>query len=393
MIRGANGEELVPFRSRLAPLLFMTAIFLFNFLARFIWGPLLVPIEEDLGISHTGAGSLFFLMTLGYMAGLLVSGFISRKVSHPKTIGYSCVSCGLVLLGAIFSHSLWSLAAALFLIGLSTGIYLPSAIPTLTYNLAPGDYGKAYSFHEISPSLCFIIGPMLAEVMLGRYAWQAVLVPVAAGIILLGVTYLLRPITGRIYGEAPSMKSVARVLSERRYWFLLVIFMLGAGANVGVYAMLPLYLQAGRGLDQTTANTLLSMSRVAAIFSPFAVGWATDRFGPGRVLAAIVFLNGAATATLGAGSELLFRGALFVQPMLSTAFFPPIWTILSDIVDPRSRNLGVSLVVPPAFIMGGGVLPTLIGAFGDAGMFSAGFVLWGVVTLASFGLVRYTLRR
>ena len=30
---------------------------LFNFLARFIWGPLLVPIEVDLGISHTGAGS------------------------------------------------------------------------------------------------------------------------------------------------------------------------------------------------------------------------------------------------------------------------------------------------------------------------------------------------
>jgi len=161
---------------------------------------------------------------------------------------------------------------------------------------------------------------------------------------------------------------------------------------VGVYAMLPLYLQAGRGMDQTTANTLLSMSRVAAIFSPFLIGWATDRFGPGRVLAVIVFFNGVATATLGAGPQLLFRSALFVQPMLSTAFFPPIWTIMSNIVDPRARNLGVSLIVPPAFIMGAGVLPTMIGAFGDAGMFPVGFVLWGVITLASFGLVRYTLK-
>ena len=60
--------------------------------------------------------------------------------------------------------------------------------------------------------------------------------------------------------------------------FFVFIFMLAVGANVGVYAMLPLYLQAGRGLDQTTANTLLSMSRMAAILTPFLVGWVTDRF-------------------------------------------------------------------------------------------------------------------
>ena len=392
VILGTDGERVVPFRNRLSPLLFITAIFLFNFLARFIWGPLLVPIERDLGLSHTGAGSLFFLITAGYMLGLIFSGYVSQRFSHPRTIAFSCISCGIVLAGATLSNSLPVLAVLLVMVGLTAGIYLPSAIPTLTYRLAPGDYGKAYSFHEISPSLCFIIGPILAEVMLRYFPWKIVLLPVAAGIFILGVIYLVKPVTGKIYGEAPSLKSVGRILSERRYWFLLFIFMLGAGANVGVYAMLPLYLQAGRGMDQTTANTLLAVSRMAALFSPFLVGWATDRFGPGRVLAIIVFFNGVATALLGAGSEVIFRSALFMQPMLSTAFFPPIWTILSDIVDPRALNLGVSLVVPPALIMGGGVLPMVIGAFGDAGMFPAGFVLWGVLTFSSFWLVRFTLR-
>lgn len=381
---------MVPFSNRLAPLLFMTAIFLFNFLARFIWGPLLVPIEQDLGISHARAGSLFFLISVGYMMGLFISGWVSKKISHPDTIAYSCISCGIVLVLATFTNSLPALAAAMVMVGLTTGIYLPSAIPTLTYGLAPGDYGKAYSFHEISPSLCFIVGPILAEVMLRYYPWEIVLLPVAGGILLLGIFYLARPVTGKIYGDAPSLKNMGRILSEKRYWFLLFIFMLGAGANVGVYAMLPLYLQAGRGMDQTVANTLLSMSRMAAVFSPFLVGWMTDRFGPGRVLAVIIFFNGVATAMLGASSELLFRSALFVQPMLSTAFFPPIWTILSGIVDPGSRNLGVSLIVPPAFIIGGGVLPTMIGAFGDAGMFPAGFVIWGVMTFLSVVLVGYT---
>ena len=392
VILGTDGERVVPFRNRLSPLLFITAIFLFNFLARFIWGPLLVPIEKDLGLSHTGAGSLFFLITAGYMLGLIFSGYVSQRFSHPRTIAFSCISCGIVLAGATFSNSLPVLAVLLVIVGLTAGIYLPSAIPTLTYRLAPGDYGKAYSFHEISPSLCFIIGPILAEIMLRYYPWKIVLLPVAGGIFILGIICLVKPVTGKIYGEAPSLKSIGRILSERRYWFLLFIFMLGAGANVGVYAMLPLYLQAGRGLDQTTANTLLAVSRMAAIFSPFLVGWVTDRFGPGKVLTIIVFLNGIATAMLGAGSEVIFRSALFVQPMLSTAFFPPIWTLLSDIVDPRARNLGVSLIVPPALIVGGGVLPMVIGAFGDAGMFPVGFVLWGVITLSSFWIVRFTLR-
>jgi len=390
---GANGESIVPFRNRLAPLLFMTAIFLFNFMARYIWSPLLVSIEKDLGIQHTGAGSLFFLITLGYFIGLFLSGYISRRFSHPTTIGFSCLSCGAVLAGATLSDSLPALAVSLLMVGITTGIYLPSAIPTLTYRLASRDYGKAYSFHEISPSLCFIIGPLLAEIILRYYRWQMTLLPIAAGLFILGVVYLVRPITEKFYGETPSLKNFGRLLSERRYWALLFIFMLGAGANVGVYAMLPLYLQVGRGLDQTTANTLLAVSRMAAVFTPFLVGWATDRFGARRVLAVTMLLNGAATATLGVGSEFLFRGALFVQPMLSTAFFPPIWTILSDIVDPSSRNLGVSLIVPPAVLLGGGVLPMIIGAFGDAGMFPAGFVLWGVITFLGVGLVGTTNSR
>ena len=138
VILGTDGERVVPFRGRLAPLLFMTAIFLFNFLARFVWGPLLVPIERDLGLSHTGAGSLFFLITAGYMLGLIFSGYVSQRFSHPRTIAFSCISCGIVLAGATLSNSLPVLAVLLVIVGLTAGIYPPSAIPTLTYRLAPG---------------------------------------------------------------------------------------------------------------------------------------------------------------------------------------------------------------------------------------------------------------
>ena len=261
---GTDGEKVVSFRNRLTPLLFMTTIFLFNFLARYIWSPLLVPIEKDLGISHTGAGSLFFLITLGYVGGLLLSGYISQKISRPETNGYSCISCGLVLAGASMSDSLLYLAISLVLIGFTTGIYLPSAIPTLTYGLAPGDYGKAYSFHEISPSLCFILGPILAEIMLRHYPWKMVLLPVAVGIFLLGIIYLAKPVTGKIYGEAPSLKSVGRILSERRYWFLLFIFIPLAFMSVFSYRTITVNIE--KRLDETVN---LRLQQLEAFFTEF----------------------------------------------------------------------------------------------------------------------------
>ena len=67
----------VPFKIRLPAIALLAGIFLFNFLARFVWGPLLPAIEKDLGISHTAAGSLFIFISIGYFIGVFSSGYLS----------------------------------------------------------------------------------------------------------------------------------------------------------------------------------------------------------------------------------------------------------------------------------------------------------------------------
>jgi MFS family permease len=80
-------NHVVPFRDRLTPILILSGIFLFNFLARFIWGPLLPNIEQDLGIRHTGAGSLFLMSTIGYFIGLFVSGYRNLIIALIMPVG------------------------------------------------------------------------------------------------------------------------------------------------------------------------------------------------------------------------------------------------------------------------------------------------------------------
>ena len=85
MINKTNLHE--AFKTALPVVLFVDAIFFFNFISRMILASLMPVIELDLGFSHAGAGQLFLTLAFGTGAGLLLNCFISRTVNHRKTVG------------------------------------------------------------------------------------------------------------------------------------------------------------------------------------------------------------------------------------------------------------------------------------------------------------------
>jgi NNP family nitrate/nitrite transporter-like MFS transporter len=383
----APTAERVSFKNRFNVIALLAVTFLFNFLARFVWGPLLPAIENDLGISHTAAGSLFIYITIGYFIGVFVSGYCSFKFNHQKTIVISSFACSLALIAATFASSLIVLKGLLILIGTTAGLYLPSGIASMTYGLKTREFGKAFAVHEIAPSLGFILGPLLAEIVLRWDTWQSALWPIALCLITVGALYSRRNYTDDYRGEPQTLGNMQRVFATPAFWFMLILFMLCIGANVGVYSMLPLYLQAERGLDQTFSNLILSASRFASMLVPVFSGWMTARYGPRRVMAVTLLLTGIATIFLGLTPNRWLWLPLVLQPVLVSSFFPSGWAMLAAMVSSGFRNLIVALMMPMAMLVGGGLLPTVIGAFGDAHMFYAGFVLLGTIVAASTVLI------
>jgi NNP family nitrate/nitrite transporter-like MFS transporter len=111
----------VSFRAYVPFLLYLTAIFYLNFLARIVLSPLMPAIESDLNIGHGEAGSLFFCISLGFFPGLLCSGVASSRLTHRWTIVLSSVAVGGALLAVSLSHTLWWIRSETVLIGLSSG--------------------------------------------------------------------------------------------------------------------------------------------------------------------------------------------------------------------------------------------------------------------------------
>jgi NNP family nitrate/nitrite transporter-like MFS transporter len=374
-------------QSQILLLTLLTSIFLINFISRVILSPLMPVIEKDLALGHTAAGGFFMMIALGYSVGLVGGGFVSARLTHRQTIALAAVAGGVAFFVIAAAHALWMINLGLFIVGISTGFYLPSGMTTITSAIPSAHWGKALAVHELAPSLAFILSPLIVEGLLPFLSWQEIVALVGGIALVLGLGFYRFGMGGNFTGDPPTFGNIRLLGARGSFWIMVLFFTLGIAASVGIYSMLPLYLVAERGIDRSTANTLLGLSRIPVLAMALVSGWLTDRLGPKPVITMAILFNGAAAILLGVLPGRWVLAMVFLQPVMSVFFFTAAFTILARIVSPRTRSLAVSMTMFVAYMAGGGLVPTVLGAFGDAGAFGEAFILVGCVTLASAALL------
>lgn len=386
---GNMDENESSLRSQVGSLLLMTGIFYLNFISRIILAPLMPTIERDLEIGHAEAGSLFFLISLGYFTSLMGSGFLSSRFTHRRTIILSSMVLGVALIGVSFSNTMWGIRFGCIVVGLSAGFYLPSGISTLTAMVRSKDWGKAIAIHELAPNVGFLTAPLLSEALLLWFSWRNILALLGLTSLFIGLAFARFGRGGDFAGEPPSPANIKILLREPSFWIMIVFFSLAISGSLGIYAMLPLFLVSERGMSQGMANYLVALSRVLALGVAFVAGIVTDKLGPKVALGGVFLFTGLLTLLLGIvpGSWVVL--IVFLQPLIAVCFFPPAFAALSRIGPPSVRNISVSFTVPVGFLVGGGAIPTGIGMLGDRGCFALGISLVGVIIMGGFLLLRY----
>jgi NNP family nitrate/nitrite transporter-like MFS transporter len=376
------------FGAYVGPLLLLTSIFFLNFMGRVVQAPLMPAVESDLGISHAEAGSLFFTISTGYFISLIGSGFVSARLKHRGNVILSGVTAGLALFVTASSGSLWGVRAGMFILGLATGLYLPSGIAAITGFVSQAHWGKAVAVHEVAPNLSFVMAPLFAEAVLLGFSWRAALAILGAAAVLATAVFARFSRVGGFAGEAPNFASLKALVSVPSFWIMVLLFSLGISSTMGIYTMLPLYLVSEHEFAREFANTVVAFSRVSGIVMAFLGGWVTDRFGPKRTLGFVMLFTGAFTLLLGTAPTRWVPYLVFLQPMVAVCFFPAGFAALGLVAPARARNIAVSFTAPVAFLVGGGVVPTLIGAVGDLGSFGLGIAVVGGMILAGAAVTR-----
>jgi NNP family nitrate/nitrite transporter-like MFS transporter len=375
-----------PLSTALGGLFFLTGFFFLNFTSRIIFSPLLPVIEKEMGIDHAQSGSFFLCISAGYFLSVLFSGCVSARINHKRTIVLSSLGIGGAHILLSTCTTLLSFQAGLFVLGLGAGLYFPSGLATIS-DLVPSAYlSRGMAIHELAPNIGFVAAPLICDAFLTYLEWRQGLVFFALFIITGGIAYGLSSYGNTEKGTAPDLSGAKVFFRMPIFWGMVALFSLAICSTLGVYAMAPLFLVNDHGMEPGKANSLLAFSRVSAILMPLVGGWLGDRFGKQLVMAVILFSAGLTTVALAAATTGIWVTVLIIlQPLLAVCFFPAGFAELSKLGPSQYKNLAVSLCLPLSFLIGAGLMPTLIGVVGDAYSISGGFFLVGLLMIAGGG--------
>lgn len=373
---------------KLLPLCVFWCLWYLNFFTRASFSPILPIVEESLSITHGEAGGFVTSYSLGYAVTLLIAGRFVPTWGYRRTVAFGISGIGLALVVLQWVENYFAFHILFLLLGLASGTYIPAIVSIITETYAPKEWGKAIGLHDCAASAAIFSAPILIAFGLQFLPWKGIL-------LLLGIACLILPFLFWKVSIEPRPKASLRgshylILFRRKpIWIMAVLCILSSAANMGIYAMLPLYLINERRMDYAFANNLVGISRVGGIAIQVFVGFFVDRYGYRTILFLGLLTTGLTTLSLSlAPSFSLLLISLFTQAALSLTFFPVALAAIAKLTSPEERSMGIGAIISSGVIFGMGGAPLLLGIVADMFSFQAGIFGMGVLITLSSLLVR-----
>jgi MFS family permease len=368
-------------------LLFLWFIWFSNFSARIILSPILPIIEDEFMVNHAQASSLFIFLSAGYGFAVIVSGFFSGKLGYKKSIVFSLALLSLVTFLIPLVYNFFLLYLFSFVLGFSVGLYIPSAIPLITEYYSERNWGKAIAIHDTGASTAIFATPFIALFLLHFFPWRGIFTVFACVFLVCSVVFFFTGNEIKIGNPSKSMfKDIVKI---RSLWLMAVIWIFGAGANLGVYSIVPLYLTKELQLNISYANSILGVSRLGSVGVAIACGFVIDRFNLKKIMFFMVAVAGIFTVLLGLAPVRYIGIVLFLQAFFVTGFFPAGLVAVAKMFRRELRGPATGIILAISMVFGGGIIPYLLGASGDLYSFRFGITVLGIfTTLASMLIFR-----
>lgn len=374
-------------KSALPSLLFMMVTVFYVMYGRLLFAPLLVPMKESLQLTTGEAARFFLWISLGYTVSILISGYLSSLIHHRRTIAFSVFLLAMGLFTVSQSQTLVYVRVGLLVLGFGAGLYPPSGVSTATSLVTEGIRGRAVALHEVGPGAAFVLAPFFASLLLRVTDWRGVLLVSAIGAFILSITFLLFSPAGNFPGSPPHLSHIRTLAKQPLLWAVGAFLTLAASSTYGVFSILPTYLVDEEGFALELVNAVIGASRISGVLMVFFSGWLIDKLGTSRLIAIVILVTGLLTMAIGLTTGTALLVAVFLQPVVISAFFPAALASFAYLGPPELRNVGVSIVIPIANLTSGGLFPSIMGALGDGGRTGLGFFGFGILMILSLFLL------
>jgi MFS family permease len=350
---------------------------------------LLSDLQDEYGFADSGLGLIAGAgMAVGFVSQLLLAPLADR--GHSKRLllaGLAAAVIGSVLFAA--SSTLIGLVLARAIVGLSNGLFLPSA-RAIAISMSPDRVGERLGTLGGVELAGFVAGPMIGAVLVGPFGirWPFIVCGMAALLAL--VVLARRPLPAPVVSTERHRLSLD--LLRLREMQIGVLLTMALFFPVGMYdAILDRYMT-----DRGASNLLIGIGFLMYGI-PFALlatmgGRLADRHGPFRVSMIALVLVVPLTAVYGVLTAPLVIVALFAVEGSVQALGVPASQAFVARAAPVGRASAAQGLSGALNLLGGTVsalaAPAIYGAWGAEAAFGGAAALVGLAGCAAVALRR-----
>lgn len=379
----STSESKSHFSPYLPFMLLISFISFINILARVIFSPLTPYICDEMNLCHADIGNVFLVLSLGFAITLFASQYVSAKFSHKITIILSVLMTGIALMISSYSGSFQQFRLAVFLIGVSAGFFIPSAVALIREYVPNHHLGKAFGIFGAAQSFAFILGPVFVQFFIQFYGWKGILngFGLISALLSLSLVFIFRRKEEK--SASITFSFMREIFSGPSFWILMLLLCVINGLNIGIYNMAPDYFERHNLLEAHEVSNLIIIARTISIFTAIAGGIIADRLGLRQALVVILVVCGLVTMMMGVANPALALILFCVQSPIAACLMPIIHYGMATVVPPEKNAALVSIMAPFAFTFGAGIVPQILGFFGDFNFYSEGFIFFGMTAILS----------
>ncbi|MES3517249.1 MAG: MFS transporter [Natronomonas sp.] len=342
--------------------------------------PLFPLLADSLGVSTARLGLLVTAIYVPQLFLQLPLGGVIDRIGAKWILVAGLAVTSLAIGASGFVEAYWLLLACAFVSGIGQSVFHPADYALLEAVTESETEGKAFSAHTFGGFAGFAAAPLAIGTIGITIGWQTALIAVGAvGVFAAaGIAVVIDPVHSRSLRRSadaetdpgPADGSDDAILSAlaafvRQPNLLLVFgfYFASMMAIVGLQSFTTVLAVDGYGLDETTANTLLTAHLTATALGVLVGGPLADRL-PVRITIVGAFLLAAAgtftLVVLGAsfGSGLIFALLAFVGLLVGIAL-PSRDKFANSVTDPEAvgksfgfffTGLSLGAVIGPALL-------------------------------------------
>jgi OPA family glycerol-3-phosphate transporter-like MFS transporter len=279
--------------------------------------PLMPLIAKELGISHALGGFVWGMTPLGIALAAPLGGYLVDRFGPRRIVGVAMIFGALACAARALVHDPYSLALAMFVFGLHTGLTAPAVPKALGAHVAPQHLGRANGTALVAYTLGTAFTVLTARTVLAPAlgGWRPVMAVAAILMALTGILFYFLVPDRAIAARHAGLGQVFALARDRQLMRVGAIYFLLFGGYLAMLGLLPRALSEAGLRPGQVAIAVASWLGTVAVANQLGP-WLSDRLGRRRpfilagTVVAVLAVTGLALAPARAAVWLLVVGAI-----------------------------------------------------------------------------------